>query len=242
MGNQLHNIAGALQETLESSLRTGSKVHNHPVAKGDATEENWLKMLKAHLPKRYEASKAIVIDSKGAMSDQIDIVIYDWQYTPIIYNQDNQRYIPAESVYAVFEVKPTLKREYVIYAGRKIESVRKLHRTSAEITHAGGKYEPRSPFPILGGILTYDSEWKPGLGDSFTRVLGELVVGQRLDFGCAITEGAFEINYSGDQVTLSNSEPSLSLVRFFFNLLAKLQSFGTVSAIDYSEYIKSLGS
>lgn len=242
MENQLHNIAGALQETLESSLRTGSKVHNHPVAKGDATEENWLKMLKAHLPKRYEASKAIIIDSTGAMSDQIDIVIYDWQYTPILFNQDNQRYIPAESVYAVFEVKPTLKREYVIYAGGKIESVRRLHRTSAEITHAGGKYIPRSPFPIIGGILVYDSEWKPGLGDSFIRVLGELANAQRLDLGCAVIEGAFGINYSGDQVTLTTSEPSLSLIHFFFTLLAKLQCLGTVSAIDYSEYINSLGS
>ncbi len=242
MENHLHAITYALQETLEASLHASSKAHNHPVAKGDATEENWLKMLKAHLPKRYEASKAIVIDSNGAMSEQIDIVVYDWQYTPILYNADNQRYIPAESVYAVFEVKPSINRKYVIYAGEKVESVRKLHRTSAEITHAGGKYEPRPPFPILGGILAYESEWKPGFGIPFTNVLGELTTHQRLELGCAITEGAFEIDYLEDKVSLTSSEPSLALVTFFFRLLARLQGLGTVSAIDYREYIKSLGS
>ena len=242
MENQLHNIAHALQETLEASLRASSSTHIHPVSKGDATEENWLRMLQSHLPKRYEASKAFVMDSRGVTSDQIDIVVYDRQYTPVLYNQDRQPFIPAESVYAVFEVKPSLNREYVIYTGEKVASVRELLRTSAEITHAGGKFEPRPLFPILGGVLTYDSEWKPGLGDSLLRALDELTAEQKLDIGCTITEGAFEVEYLGGKTLLTKSDSSLSLVNFFFRLLAKLQNLGTVSAIDYKQYINAIGS
>jgi hypothetical protein len=241
MENQLHKIAHALQETLEASLRASNSAHVHSVSKGDATEENWLKLLQSHLPRRYEASKAFVMDSMGGISDQIDIVVYDRQYTPVLYNQERQPFIPAESVYAVFEVKPSLNREYVIYAGKKVASVRKLQRTSAEITHAGGKFEPRPLFPILGGILTYDSEWKPSFGEPFLRTLDELAVEQKLDIGCAITEGAFEIDYLESKAHLSNSDSSLSLVNFFFRLLAKLQNLGTVSAIDYKQYINAIG-
>jgi hypothetical protein len=241
MENQLQKTARALQETLEASLRASNSAHVHPVSKGDATEENWLKLLQSHLPKRYEASKAFVMDSLGCISDQIDIVVYDRQYTPVLYNQDRQPFIPAESVYAVFEVKPSLNREYIFYAGEKVASVRKLLRTSAEITHAGGKFEPRPLSPILGGILTYESEWKPGLGKPLLHALNELAVEQKLDIGCTITEGAFEIEYFDGKTQLVKSDSSLSLVSFFFRLLAKLQNLGTVSAIDYKQYINAIG-
>src|SRR5262249_17209201 len=130
---------------------------------------------------------------------------------------------------------------YMIYAGEKVASVRQLVRTSAEITHAGGKFEPRPLFRMLGGILTYDSEWKPGLGDSFLSVLNGLGFEQRLDIGCAITEGAFEIDYPVNEASISKSDPSLSLINFFFRLLTRLQNLGTVSAINYKQYISAIG-
>lgn len=60
-------------------------------------------MLQKHLPHRYQADKAFVIDSNGESSDQIDVVVYDRQYTPLLYNHDGQMFVPAESVYAIFE-------------------------------------------------------------------------------------------------------------------------------------------
>ena len=62
-------------------------------------------MLKTYLPERYRADKAYVVDSKGAFSDQIDVVVYDRQYSPFIFTYENETIIPAESVYAVFEAK-----------------------------------------------------------------------------------------------------------------------------------------
>jgi hypothetical protein len=57
-----------------------------------------------------------VIDADGKESDFIDVIIYDRQFTPPVFNK---LYIPAESVYAVIEAKQTLNRENIVYAGGK---------------------------------------------------------------------------------------------------------------------------
>jgi len=65
-------------------------------------------MLDEYLPKRYSATKATVVDSLGHFSDQIDVVIFDRQYSPFIFNFENQKVVPAESIYAVFEASRPL--------------------------------------------------------------------------------------------------------------------------------------
>lgn len=59
----------------------------HPGTKGDVTENNWLFWMQKFLPKRYTANKAFIIDCDGNVSDQIDIVIYDQQYSPIVFKK-----------------------------------------------------------------------------------------------------------------------------------------------------------
>lgn len=49
----------------------------HPGARGEASEEDWLRVFKDRLPYRYQADPAFVIDSQGACSEQIDVVIGD---------------------------------------------------------------------------------------------------------------------------------------------------------------------
>lgn len=172
MPERLTEILDGLQARLEGELRGNRAAITHPGARGEASEEDWLRVLKDHLPQRYQADRAFVIDSTGACSEQIDIVIYDRQYSPFLYNQANQRYVPAESVYGVLEVKQDMSREHVLYAGEKARSVRRLRRTSAPIPHAGGAYDPR-PLPrIVAGLVTYHSSWSPAFGDAFRARLG----------------------------------------------------------------------
>lgn len=232
-------LIAALQERLSVSLKTTRATLPHPVAKGDATELNWLKMLQEHLPHRYQANRAFVIDSNGNLSEQIDIVIYDRQYTPPLYNKDDQLYIPAESVYAVFEVKQEINKEVVEYAGAKAESVRRLIRTNAPIIYAGGIFEPRPLFPILSGILAYESSWKPLFGDPFNKALASLPAEQRIDIGYIVTSGFFDIRYN-DSMMVNTFGSDLGLAYFLFRLLECLQSLGTVPAIDYSKYLSAI--
>lgn len=164
----------SLQEQMTTKLSTNREMILHPGTKGDASELNWIKWFEDYLPKRYNVNKAFVIDCEGNISEQIDVVIYDRQYSPFIFNQDSVFYIPAESVYAIFEVKQELNKQYIEYAGEKAASVRRLKRTSAVIPHAGGQYSPKVPFTIIAGILTLSSSWNPPLGESLEESLQSL--------------------------------------------------------------------
>lgn len=236
--DRLAAILNGLQARLEGSLRGNRAAVTHPGARGEAAEEDWLRVLNDHLPRRYQSDRAFVIDSRGECSEQIDIVIYDRQYSPFLYNQANQRYVPAESVYAVLEVKQDLSREHVLYAGQKAASVRRLHRTSAPVPHVEGVARPR-PLPrIVAGLLTYQSSWAPPFGDAFRSALAELGAEAQLDVGCALLHGAFEVRYTGGgHLELTTSESPRSLVQFFMRLLKQLQALATAPAIDYAAYL-----
>jgi len=199
-------------------------------------------MLRDYLPKRYCAEKAFVVDSTGRLSQQIDVVIFDQQYSPFLFNQDGTLYVPAESVYAVFEVKPALTKHVLKYAAAKAASVRNLKRTSAPIRYAAGKYKPRKPFNIIAGVLAGDSGWKASsFSSALSNGLNELSVTERIDLGCVLGGRAFDAVYRNQKPpSVEFSSPEDSLIFFFLRFVQRLQTFGTVPAIDYSEYEKAL--
>lgn len=236
--DRLTDILDGLQARLEGELRGNRVAVAHPGARGEATEDDWLRVLKAHLPYRYQADRAFVIDSQGMCSDQIDVVIYDRQYSPLLFNQANQCYVPAESVYAVLEVKQDLSRDHVLYAAEKAASVRRLRRTSALVPHVEGVAKPRPLPPIVAGILTYQSSWTPPLGDSLRQVLAELASDGQLNIGCALIHGTFEAQYlKGEGLDLTVIDGPRSLLQFLMRLLKQLQALATAPAIDYEAYL-----
>lgn len=152
----LKELFGDLQSEMLDSLKLDRKHIPHSGSKGDATETEWIEFLRNYLPNRYMVDKAMVIDSKGEVSHQIDVVIYDALYTPFILNHDDFKYIPAEGVYAVFEVKQDLNRN-IDYAADKIQSVRRLYRTSIPMIASGIEHKERPISKIIGGILATTS-------------------------------------------------------------------------------------
>jgi hypothetical protein len=142
----LPKLLAELHDDIQRQLATARQSFGHPVAKGDASEGVWLQLLSTYLPKRDQAARAYVVDSEGNFSDQMDVVIFDRQYSPLIFEFQGQTIIPAESVYGVFEAKQTVNACIVEYAQKKIATVRGLHRTSLAIPHAGAGSMP-SPCP-----------------------------------------------------------------------------------------------
>jgi hypothetical protein len=230
----------ALQDQMVARLKADRTAISHPPTSGAASEINWQRMLEDYLPARYSVSGGFVVDADGSISQQIDIVIFDRQYSPFIFNQDNTFYIPAESVYAVFEVRPELNRENINYAGEKAESVRRLRRTSAPIPHAGGLFEPKTLYEIIGGILAVRSLWKPQFGAPFKKTLARLPAHSRLDLGCILDSGGFNVIYQQEQVSIETSDRGSALIFFFIRLLGALQSLGTAPAIDFREYGRNI--
>ncbi len=232
----LRSIFGALQDQMLASLRVTGAAVTHPVTKGDATEAQWLSLFQKYLPQRYCADKAFVLDCEGSLSQQIDIVIFDRQYSPLHLNQDGAVYVPAESVYAVFEVKPELNGSTLKYAGEKASSVRSLRRTSAPIPFAAGTYPPKPPTPIIAGLLATRAGWSPAIGDSCSEALRSLSENEHLDLGCVLEAGSF--GFSNGVVEASAQD--VALVSFWLRLLESLQTIGTVVAVEFGEYRRSL--
>lgn len=235
----LSKILAGLHDDIEQRLKTARQAFGHPGTKGDASERVWLELLGTYLPKRYRAEKAHVVDSNGAFSDQIDVVVFDQQYSPFIFNYQGQIVIPAESVYAAFEAKQSINAEEVEYAQKKVASVRRLHRTSLEIPHAGGKYPAKTPQHILGGLLTFESDWNPPLGGPLTDALGRCTTEDRLDLGCVAAHGIFGCDTEGCFAIMPQGKPATA---FLFELIARLQSSATVPMIDIRAYARWLAS
>ena len=144
--------------------------------------------------------------------------------------------VAVEAVYAVFEVKQEANKRFMDYAGRKIASVRCLHRTSITIPHAGGVFAPKKPIHILGGLLTTRSGWVDLDGkvavESIMRLTGDF----RIDIGCALGARSFNNPYS-DSSKLEYSDSNTALLFFLFKLFSRLQGLGTVAAMDIGEYV-----
>ena len=254
----LRELFNGLQTQMLASLNVDRVFIEHPGSKGDATEQRWIDFLRTYLPDRYKVDKAIVIDSTGNVSEQMDIVIYDAIYTPFIFNQDGFMYIPAERVYAVFEVKQDVKG-YIDYAAQKVESVRRLKRTSVEMVNSGRRTSARPLTKIIGGILTTTSSYSGT--ETVSKQLKELKGYQTLDLGCLCDTGSFHVDYKEtrpdgidqtknefiEQVYESRevneiifSDKKVSLFTFFLQLVSYLKSIGTVPAIDINAYLNAI--
>lgn len=215
----LRSALAVEQEVLAVQLKLSSQSITHDGTMGEINEQYFIDVLRKYLPKRYAVSQGIVIDSNGGTSDQIDIVIFDNQYTPTLLDQQDHRFIPAEAVYSVLEVKPTINKTYLEYAADKAKSVRDLVRTSIPIIHIDGTSPPKQPFPILAGIIAPDVEWLEGVtSSSFNTNLVALTNERSIDYGLALSDRSFD-SFDG-QVVLSDKECSLAF--FLFRLLQKL--------------------
>jgi hypothetical protein len=230
----LAELLGGLHDDIQQRLDTARRCFGHPGTKGDASETVWLELLDTYLPRRYRAAKGHVVDSKGVFSDQIDVVVFDRQYSPFIFRHERQTIIPAESVYAAFEAKQAINASEVKYAQQKVASVRALHRTSLPIPHACGTYPAKPLIPIYGGILTFQSDWSPPLGQSLFDALHKGGEDGRLDLGCVAAHGYF----SRDQETgaFEVSDGGKPATAFLLKLISQLQFSGTVPMIDVQAY------
>jgi hypothetical protein len=233
----LAEVFRRVQQQMLADLAVG-RLFEHASSAGAATEHHWIQLFERYLPKRYRSAPAFVIDSDGHRSRQIDIAIFDNLYSPPLFPHASGQHVPAESVYAVFEVKPTFSRQWLRDAAEKAASVRALRRTSVSVIAAGHRRRAIQPSPILAGLLATSSVWTPStFSANLRRALASLPASQRLDLGCSLEHGAFEQARS-----VHVSEPNESLIFFVLRLIERLRAMGTAPAADLMQYARSLRS
>lgn len=228
------------QEQLLATLGVGRSIGAHPAAIGDDSELNWRGMLESILPTRYQVSKGFAVDADGNRSQQIDLLVYDRHFSPVLVDVGDYLFVPAEAVFAALEVKQRLGRGTIQYASEKIASVRRLRRTSAPVPYVEGKYRPKDLQRIVGGLLTMDSDWKPPLGEGFERALADFGGNGKVDIGCALRDGAFDVD--DESGSLARSHADHALIFFVVRLLRRLQKMASPPAIEYAEYARAIDS
>ena len=237
-GWSLAKLLANLHNDLEQRLQVVRQSLEHPGVKGNASESVWLGILRTYLPLRYQVDSAHVVDSNGLFSQQIDIVVYDRQYSPLIFDYAGEKIIPAESVYAVFEAKQAIDANEIRYASDKILSVRRLYRTSVNIPSAGGELLAKPLIHIYGGLLTLESNWSPPLGKPLINSLNGTASEGRLDIGCVAAHGWFM--YDNEACLYKPQPTDKAATLFLLNLITRLQASGTVPMIDVQAYAKWL--
>ncbi len=221
----LENKQRALMAKLEADL-------SHPTTKGDACEAAWIEFFRSFLPSKYLIDKGFIFDSKGNMSEQIDVIIYDALYTPLIFETNaGEKFITAESVYAIFEVKQEINKSNLEYANKKVMSVRNLYRSSREMIVAGNAVKARQLTKIIGGILSTNAISAESLKSHLDNY-------PAIDLGCAINQFSFiAIRDENEKVIdFGQSNKDEVILSFFYLILDELYKLGTSPAVDIRKY------
>lgn len=239
----IEELFRAKQDEMEAVLSANRRIMPHQGEKGAAAELRWREMLSGYLPIRYSVESGFVVDHRGEVSRQVDVIVHDAQYSPFLFRAGTSCFVPAESVYAVFDAKQEINRQTVLEAGRNVASVRRLKRTSADVATVTGENRGKDPAvqPILGGILAVASGWRPRFGDRFRAALGELSDFEFLDLGVAVQDGAFALSAgAGARPSPVVYDRKMALAGFLIALTAKLQRLGTALAMDLEVWGKQL--
>lgn len=232
-GSFLDHVEKLLQDKLSAA-----DLSKHPTAKGDASERVWRKQLKCLLPSRYSVTSGFVVDAHGEESQQIDCIIYDRGFTPAFWGSNNLSYVLAEAVHAVFEIKNNAKSVDLKYASKKVESVRRLYRTSAHYKGSGKDHPPKELFHIIGGLLA--TKIGPGVGTStFNKNINKYKGYGCIDMVLTAHNGYahyFRTGFPTDQPPCTKTGTG-SATKGLIVLIQALIAQGTVSAVDLDYYL-----
>ena len=107
MSNIIRDIKGNyLKMERELVTQLNYDVTNHQLTAGSYREEIWVNFFGRIVPKKFNIARSVfIIDSNHEISNEVDIAIYDEQYTPYIFNYGMIKFIPIEAVSAVVQCK-----------------------------------------------------------------------------------------------------------------------------------------
>jgi hypothetical protein len=210
----------------------------HSGGRGGVREDSLKLFLETHLPHKYAICKGEVVDSLGNTSRQCDLIIYDRTTSPIFFTGETYQILPAESVYAVIEVKSVLNDAELKLAIENIQSVKSLQRENGKI----------------GGILfAYKSAIRKNTMDKLSEKIrlanSSLKPDKYIDLLCVLEKGIICLcNEDGvTKLTKQLSERTMwvyteiyvsTLLWFFINLLDLLDGQVIIEP-DLIFYLKS---
>lgn len=130
---------------------------HHPTT-GGFREEVWKSLFEQIVPRKFSIERSVfIIDSSGRVSNEVDLAIFDEQYTPYIFRYGMMKYIPIEAVAVVVQCKSEVLQEEDLEDWT--DSIDRLRTSLKSVARLAGK--------IVGGEYDYKKDERGRLtGDS----------------------------------------------------------------------------
>lgn len=180
---KIYNNYNNLNQMMVEEMKLSSK---HNGITGSYREEMWVKFFRSILPQKFSLAQGVmIIDSYGLVSKEVDIAVFDEQYTPYVFQYNTLKFIPIEAVALVVECKSTsLPTKSLI---KWADCIDKLCPRSSGIARMVNGYvtgltnytqERTRPIKILASLKKSTEERplesiKKGLGEYFDFIIQE---------------------------------------------------------------------
>lgn len=139
MGDNIHikNIIENYKNMEKEIVNQLNYVTKHGGTVGTNREYIWKSFFERIIPKKFNIDRSVfVMDSFGNISNEVDLAIYDEQYTPYIFRYGTIKFIPIEAVAAVIECKSSGADEK--HLSGWLESINKLNTGTNSIVRING--------------------------------------------------------------------------------------------------------
>lgn len=168
----------------------------HRGLKGHEAEKLVKEFLRNHLPKRFDVGSGFIIDPKGDVSKQTDVVIYDAFNCPMYRVSDDAAFFPSDNVAAVVEVKSKLNKKELFNAFENIAAAKSLAKTKAP---------PNLPYLSLtqtfGCLFAFESSINlRKILEHYEECIQKVGLGRQIDLICILDRGLVTLsaNLPGD--------------------------------------------
>lgn len=131
----LKNIARNYKKMEESIVNQLFFKCEHGSSIGGFREEIWKDLFSTIIPKKFSIERSVfIIDSQQNVSNEVDLVIFDEQYTPYIFKYGTLKFIPIEAVAVVIECKSSAPDKQIINNWSKsIDNLRTSNKSIARM-------------------------------------------------------------------------------------------------------------
>lgn len=251
---KLNEIFEEISKTMRSDFdRSRFAIQIHPGLKGEAGENIVKQFLGNYIPKSLGITGGILVDSNGNRSKQLDVIIYDADKTPILFQSENIRVIPVECAYAVIEIKSKLNGKELSKIFTNMDSVRNLKKVAYYSNDDSvpfslyGKNDWEN-WPINYFVFAFDSInlniLVSKIHEKQTKDLRE--PHNQIDMICVLEKGVIHYEDNGDysitpkatsQLRAAKTSKSLLL---FYSLISRLLNQMNMKKFSFTPYINGI--
>lgn len=170
----------------------------HPGEQGRQREDVVREFLRDLLPRRFEVGTGEIAASTGAVSPQMDVIIYDGLSTSLLDRTDSSVVVPVEGVYAVIEVASNLSASKLRDDAEKIRRAKSLPKVAyfkpgaaqAIVTTTNMWGREFNHFPLLGFCFGYEGAELTTLKDAVEELDNrQAQPGETVDMVCSLSRG-----------------------------------------------------